>query len=98
MDTVLYIPIGLIRVSAKQARKVCPGKVDGHVAALEAGHEPLPIDVHKLDDGSYTIAGNGRHRYFAYLAAGYATIPVRVGKLWKDIRRLIGRLLRILGP
>lgn len=97
MDNVLCIPIDLIRVSPKQARKVCPGKVAGHVAALEAGHEPMPIDVHELDDGSYVIAGNGRHRYFAYLAAGYSTVPARVRRWWKDIRRLMCRLLRILG-
>jgi hypothetical protein len=97
MDTThFFIPIDSIRVSPKQARKVCQKKVSLHLATIEAGDEPMPIDVRQLQDGSYVIDGNGRHRYFAYLAAGYATIPVTLTRWYRDVRRIIGRWLRLL--
>lgn len=92
--TPFFIPIDLIRVSPKQARKVCQKKVAAHLAAIEAGDEPMPIDVRQLEDGSYVISGNGRHRYFAYLAAGYSTIPATLTRWYRDVRRIIGRFTR----
>jgi hypothetical protein len=95
MDTTpFFIPIGLVRVSEKQSRKVDSTKVRRHLAALEDG-DLMAIDVHALDDGTYVIAGNGRHRYFAYLAAGHSSILVQlVSRRWKDLRRIIGRFTR----
>jgi len=74
-DSVL-LPLPSIRVDKKQHCKVSDEKVKKHIRQLEeAGGELYPVDVHELGDGSYAIAGNGRHRYFAYLYAGYSHIP-----------------------
>ena len=71
MNPAVLLPIASIRVSKKQKHKVAPSKVRHHLLTLEKGEDDVyPIDVHALGDGTYTIAGNGRHRYFAYLLAG----------------------------
>ncbi len=90
----VFIPIDMIRVSAKQTSKVCQKKVRRHLESLDAGDELMPIDVRQLDDGTYIIAGNGRHRYFAYREAGYTTIPVSLkSRCLETLRRLTKRLM-----
>ena len=75
----ILLPIASIRVSKKQKQKVARSKVKDHLHDLEENQDDLyPIDVHALGDGTYTIAGNGRHRYFAYLLAGVSHIPAMV--------------------
>ena len=74
----MYVPLDNIRVSAKQREKVSFDKVKRHIEALNRGNDLVPIDVHRLDDGTFVIDGNGRHRYFAYLEAGIPLVPVNV--------------------
>jgi uncharacterized ParB-like nuclease family protein len=78
---ILYLPIASIRVGKKQSAKVSQSKVLHHLEVLEDGGDLHPIDVHLLSDGSYTVAGNGRHRYFAYAMLGYSHIPAIVRNL-----------------
>jgi hypothetical protein len=79
MDQIQLLPIASLRVSKKQKVKVSHDKVHRHLLYLERGGEDVyPIDVHKLGDGTYIVAGNGRHRYFAYALAGYLHIPAIV--------------------
>jgi hypothetical protein len=80
METLL-LPIASIRVGKKQSAKVSQSKVLRHLEVLESGEDVYPVDVHLLSDGSYTIAGNGRHRYFAYAMLGYSHIPAIVRNL-----------------
>lgn len=72
------VAVACIRVSEKQRRKVCWSKVEKHRVALEQGEDVYPIDVHQTTDGVYTIAGNGRHRFFACLEAGEQYVSVNV--------------------
>jgi len=78
MDNVQLIAIAKIRVNHKQARKVSQEKVQAHRVSLEQGEDLYPVDVHMLNDGTFTVAGNGRHRFFAYLYSGYKSIPAIV--------------------
>lgn len=78
MGNTQLIAINRIRVNEKQAKKIAWNKVFGHVQQLEHGEELYPIELHKLGDGTFTIAGNGRHRYFAYVHSGYSNIPAIV--------------------
>ncbi len=78
MKKVILLPLTSIRVSEKQKRKVSEDKVRRHLQFLETGNDALPIEVHALGDDTYTIAGNGRHRFFAYVFGGYSHIPVIV--------------------
>lgn len=75
---VQIVAIAKVRVNHKQVRKVSQEKVLAHRLSLEQGEELYPIDVHVLADGTYTIAGNGRHRFFAYMYSGYTEIPAIV--------------------
>jgi len=38
----------------------------------------FPIDVVRINEEEFCICGNGRHRYFGTLAAGYTMIDVNV--------------------
>lgn len=78
MDIVQLVAIADIRVSEKQVRKVARDKISHHQKTLNSGEELYPIDLHGLGDGTYTIAGNGRHRYFSYVCSGYSHIPAIV--------------------
>jgi hypothetical protein len=78
MGIVQLVAIADIRVSEKQARKVSEDKVCRHIRALESSEELYPIELHLLADKTFTIAGNGRHRYFAYFRSGYSHIPAIV--------------------
>jgi hypothetical protein len=79
MDTVQFVAVAFIRVNYKQANKVCHHKVSKHVRELETGTSDLhPIELHTIGDGTFIIAGNGRHRYFAYVSCGYSQIPAIV--------------------
>lgn len=79
MDTISLLSIACIRVSEKQQRKVSKVKVQKHLQSLEKDQgDVYPIDVHALGDGTYIVAGNGRHRYYAYILAGYDTIPAYI--------------------
>ena len=46
--------------------------------AIEAGREIRPIVVSRMEDGTYRIVGDGRHRYEGHLAAGCEVIAARV--------------------
>jgi hypothetical protein len=78
MGNTQLVVIAKIRVNKKHIKKIDWNKVFYHVQQLEHGKELYPIDLHKLCDGKFTIAGNGRHRYFAYVHAGYSNIPAIV--------------------
>lgn len=78
MDNVQFVAIANIRVNEKQAHKVAWNKVSDHARCLESGRELYPIDLYAIGDGTFTIAGNGRHRYFAYLHSGHSHIPAIV--------------------
>lgn len=73
-----WINIQDIKVGEKQLRKVDKSKVDKHRKHLEEGGEMMPIDVVKINDTEYCISGNGRHRYFGAIAAGYTMIEVEI--------------------
>jgi hypothetical protein len=81
MGTTLLVALTDIRISDKQKRKVSDDKVRRHMVYLETGEDLYPIDVCAIGDGTFTIAGNGRHRYLAYLYSGYSHIPVIVQNL-----------------
>ncbi len=82
--TTAYIPIQEIRVSKKQMRRVSQDKITRHMRRLDEGAELMAIEVNRLADGTYVIAGNGRHRYFAYLELGYIYIPVVEKTRWLE--------------
>lgn len=79
-DTVFFVPINKIRVSEKQEHKISRDKVERHKKYLSENKEKdlLPIDAHELEDGTFIIDGNGRHRYFAYLELGYSIVPLNI--------------------
>jgi hypothetical protein len=76
---VFFIPIERIRVNEKQARRISRDKVERHKQYL-LKHEDdlLPIDAHELEDETFIIDGNGRHRFHAYLELGYSTVPLNI--------------------
>jgi len=74
----MEICINSIKVSKKQRRKVDPSKVEKHRMAYENGEDVMPIDVVKINDHEYNICGNGRHRYFGAIEAGFTYINVNV--------------------
>ncbi len=78
MGNVQFVAIAKIRVNSKQARKVSQDKVRAHCSTLEESADLYPVDLHELGDGTFTIAGNGRHRFFAYLYSGHTYIPAIV--------------------
>src|SRR3989338_8630099 len=76
-NMVCYIEIKKIHISENQKRKVSRDRIEKHKKFLFENPEKdlMPIDVNQLADSSYVIAGNGRHRYYAYLEMGYSHIP-----------------------
>lgn len=79
-NAVFFVPIDKIRVSEKQEHKISRDKVERHKKYLNKNEEKdlLPIDAHELEDGTFIIDGNGRHRYFAYLELGYSIVPLNI--------------------
>jgi hypothetical protein len=75
---VQLVAIADIRVNKKQVQKISKDKVNCHLRSLASDEELYPVDLHALGDGTFTIAGNGRHRYFAYLYSGYTHVPAIV--------------------
>lgn len=74
----MWIEIKYIKVAEKQLKKVDLNKVEKHRKFLEEGGEMMPIDVVQINDSEFCICGNGRHRYFGCLAAGFTVIEVNV--------------------
>ena len=74
----MWISIIQIKVSDKQYLKVDKKKVEQHRKALEQGEEMFPIDVVKINETDFNICGNGRHRYYGAIAAGFTMIEVNV--------------------
>jgi hypothetical protein len=71
------IDIERIFVCEKQKKKIDWNKVWKHAKAFENGKNVVAIDVVRVED-FYTISGNGRHRYFGAIAAGYKTINCNI--------------------
>ena len=46
--------------------------------AFEMGEDVYPIDVVKIDEDTYNICGNGRHRYFGAIEAGLTYIEANI--------------------
>ena len=74
----MWIDIKYIKVAEKQLKKVDLNKVEKHRKFLEEGGEMFPIDVVRINENEYCICGNGRHRYFGALEAGFSMIEVTV--------------------
>lgn len=73
-----WINIQQIKVSEKQLKKVDPNKVEKHRKSFEIGEDVMPIDVVKINENEYNICGNGRHRYFGAIAAGFTQIEANI--------------------
>lgn len=74
----MWIEITNIIVAGKQLAKLDAHKVEAHRMAYEQGHDVWPIDVVQTSEGRYNICGNGRHRYFGAIAAGFTHIEANV--------------------
>jgi hypothetical protein len=74
----VWVNIKYIRVSDKQLKKIDRNKVDKHRKFLEEGGEMFPIDVVRINEEEFCICGNGRHRYFGTIEAGFTMIEVNV--------------------
>lgn len=74
----MWVNIQQIRVNDKQLKKVDMHKVEKHRKSLEEGEEMFPIDVVKINETEFNICGNGRHRYFGAIKAGFTMIEVNV--------------------
>jgi len=74
----MWVNVKQIRVNDKQSKKVDMHKVEKHRKFLEEGGDMLPIDVVKINETEYCICGNGRHRYFGAIAAGFQMIDVNM--------------------
>ncbi len=76
---VFLIPIDKIRVAEKQTRKVSRDKIERHKQRLlKHDDDLLPIDAHELEDNTFIIDGNGRHRFFAYKELEYTSVPLNI--------------------
>lgn len=74
----MWIEIRKIKVNAKQLKKLDRHKVEEHRKSFEEGEYVMPIDVVMIDDESYCINGNGRHRFFGAVEAGLTMIEANV--------------------
>ena len=74
----MQIHVNKIKVSKKQRRKLDSHKVKKHRMAFEMGEDVYPIDVVKIDEDTYNICGNGRHRYFGAIEAGLTYIEANI--------------------
>lgn len=45
---------------------------------FEKGKIVMPIDVVAVGENEYCICGNGRHRYYGALLAGYSMIEINI--------------------
>ena len=80
-SSIELVPLSLIRVSDRQSRRVSRDKVERHRMRLElekGAEDLLPLDASRLEDGTYIIDGNGRHRFLAYTEAGISHIPLNI--------------------
>lgn len=77
-SAVEWIPIEKIMIDKEQMGKISRDKVERHKKELLEGKELLSIDALELEDGTFVIDGNGRHRYFAYLEQGYTNVPLNI--------------------
>ncbi len=72
--THTLLDVESIRVNYKKLRKLSNVKIAQYILDYESGDDFPPITVDDCD-GFYTI-NDGRHRYQAQLAAGYAKVAV----------------------
>jgi ParB-like chromosome segregation protein Spo0J len=70
------IQISLIR--RDEEARIDEKKVEMLRQAIEMGREIRPIFVARLDDGTYRIVGDGRHRCEAHIRAGCTQIEAVV--------------------
>lgn len=75
-DEFEWISMALIRRDRR--RKLDAKKVESLRQAIETGREIRPIVVSRMEDDTYRIVGDGRHRYEAHLEAGCEVIAARV--------------------
>lgn len=94
MATLALLPVELIRITGKKRRGISPKRVRELEIAIERGDDVLPIRVHALGDGTYTIK-EGRHRFYAHIALDLAHILAVVenliGRMWRWLRRWCAR-------
>jgi len=76
VDEIEWLSMKLIRRDPK--KKLDAKKVERLRQAVEAGREIRPIVVSRMEDGTYRIVGDGRHRYEAHLAAGCGVIAAKI--------------------
>ena len=74
----MWIHIKQNKDNDKQDLKLDKKKVELHRKSLEQGEEMFPIDVVKINETDFNICGNGRHRYYGAIAAGFTMIEVSV--------------------
>jgi ParB-like chromosome segregation protein Spo0J len=74
--THTLVDIDIIRVNHKKLRKLSNAKIAQYLRDYESGDDFPPITVDDCN-GFYTI-NDGRHRYQAQLAAGFAKVAVIV--------------------
>lgn len=74
----MWIKIEQIKVNDKQYLKIDKRKVEKHRKFLEEGGEMFPIDVVRIGEEEYGICGNGRHRYYGTIQAGFTLIEANV--------------------
>jgi hypothetical protein len=74
----MWIDIKHIKVADKQLKKLDMNKVEKHRKFLEAGGDMIPIDVVQINEIEFCICGNGRHRYFGTIKAGFTMIEVNI--------------------
>jgi ParB-like chromosome segregation protein Spo0J len=72
----ILVDVDKIRVNHKKLRKLSNAKIVQYIRDYEGGDTFPPITVDDCD-GFYTI-GDGRHRYQAQRAVGFALIEVIV--------------------
>ena len=79
-EAIFLVPIEKVRISEKQGRRVSRDKIERHKRFLTEYEDQdlLPIDAHELEDGTFIIDGNGRHRFFSYRELGYTVIPLNI--------------------
>jgi len=74
----MWVNVNSINVNNKQKLKLDKHKIDKHRKHLEEGGDLMPIDVVKINDNEYCISGNGRHRYYGAIEAGFTLIDVNI--------------------
>lgn len=72
----ITVSVQSIKVNAKKLRKLSSVKVKQYMHDYDCGDQFPPIQVD--DCGGFYTVFDGRHRYQAQLAVGYAVIDVLV--------------------